>query len=142
MPATPPLPTQRIRIESSKNAFLAAISCWTLPLFRWSRKLAFPTCQSFVTAAKSPRRDKLGMLAEDAVVLHRFYSGCASPRHSFVVLDLILQPKIRNLQAQHVVHNRRYKLRGPENIHQIDAGSSLLARSSLRCLQVGIARHS
>jgi hypothetical protein len=47
------------------------------------------------------------MLAEDAVVLDAFDAGGAGSGYGFVVNDAVLQPKIGDFEADHVVDNGR-----------------------------------
>jgi hypothetical protein len=63
----------------------------------------------------SPRR----MFAKNAIVLNAFHSRSLGTRNGFLMLDPILQPKVRNPQTNHLIHNPRHRIRSPKNIHQI-----------------------
>jgi hypothetical protein len=72
------------------------------------------------------------VLPEDAFVLHTLHSSSAGAGYSFFVDHIVLEPQVRNVQSNYIVHNRRHILRGAKHIHQVDACARCFARCSLR----------
>ena len=79
------------------------------------------------------------MLAKDAVILNGFDPGGARFAYGFVVDHFILQPKVRNAEADDVVRDGWHKLRGAEDVNQIDSLACFGDGGSLCCVQVGVS---
>ena len=63
------------------------------------------------------------MLAENAVVLDAFDAGGFGLSDGFVVVDLVLEPEVGDMEADHVLDNGRDVLGGAEDIDQVDLAS-------------------
>jgi len=79
--------------------------------------------------------------AKDAVILDALYAGGFGARDSLLVYDSVLEPEIRDAEANDVVDDGRHIFRGTEYVDEVDAGAGLFARGILRRCEVGITRH-
>src|ERR1035441_7357213 len=82
------------------------------------------------------------VLAEDTVILHALHTSSLGATDSFIVSYTILQPQVRDAEADRIVDDGRHIFRRPEDIDQVQACASLFPRGCLRGFKIGKTGHA